>query len=273
MVTEKEICDLEYLAARIRADAVMMTNLQHSGHVGSSLSMADLLAVLFTKTLNIDPKNPKKLDRDRFILSKGHAAAGVYSVMAEVGFFPREWLETYYCNDGKLCGHISHHVPGVEFSTGSLGHGLPIAVGMALDAKRRSKKHRIICLMSDGDCNEGSTWEAIMLAAQHNLDNLTVIVDYNKVQALGHSKDIINMEPFAEKMKLFKWGVKQFDGHDFDAICDAFGTLPLEKGKPSFLLADTIKGKGISYLENTVASHYKCVEDTKIKDAYKQIGV
>lgn len=273
MLTEKELCDFEYLAAKIRADAVMMTNLQHSGHVGSSLSMADLLVVLFEKILKVDPNKPDFPDRDRFILSKGHAAAGLYSIMAEKGFFPREWLETYYCDDGKLCGHISHHVPGVEFSTGSLGHGLPVAVGMALDAKRKKRNHLIFCLMSDGDCNEGSTWEAIMFAAQHKLNNLVAIVDYNKVQALGYSKDIIDLEPFAERMKLFGWTVKQIDGHNYGEILDALSTLPFESDKPSFLIAHTIKGKGISYLENTVSSHYKCVDDDKIEDAYKELGV
>ncbi|HBR19433.1 MAG: transketolase [Planctomycetes bacterium GWC2_45_44] len=273
MLTKKQICDFEYLAVKIRADAVMMTNLQHSGHVGSSLSMADLLVVLFEKVLNVAPKNPKGPNRDRFILSKGHAAAGLYSIMAEKGFFPKDWLETYYCDNGKLCGHISHHVPGVEFSTGSLGHGLPVTVGMALDGKRKGKKHRVFCLMSDGDCNEGSTWEAIMLAAQHKLDNLVAIVDYNKVQALGFSKDVINLEPFAEKMNLFGWAVKEIDGHNFEQILDSLSIIPFVKGKPSFLIAHTVKGKGISCMENTVASHYKCVADDKLEDAYKELGV
>ncbi|MFH1580846.1 MAG: transketolase [Pseudomonadota bacterium] len=273
MLTEKEICDFGYLAAKVRADAVMMTNLQHSGHIGSSLSMADILVVLFEKILKVNPKKPKDPNRDRFILSKGHASAGLYSIMSEKGFFPKEWLKTYYCDDGKLCGHISHHVPGVEFSTGSLGHGLPVAVGMALDAKRWGRKNRVFCLMSDGDCNEGSTWEAIMFAAQHKFDNLVAIVDYNKVQALGYSKDIINLEPFAEKVKLFGWAVKEIDGHDFEQILEALKTVPFETGKPSFVIANTIKGKGIKRIENTVSCHYKCIEDDKMEDAYKELGV
>lgn len=273
MVTEKEACDFEYLAARIRADAVMMTNLHRSGHVGSSLSMAELLVVLFEKILKVDPDRPEDPERDRFILSKGHAAAGLYSIMAEKGFFPKEWLETYYCDDGKLCGHISHHVPGVEFSTGSLGHGLPVAAGMALDAKRRNRKHRVFCLMSDGDCNEGSTWEAIMFAAQHQFDNLVAIVDYNQVQALGYSKDIINLEPLTEKVRLFGWSVEEIDGHDFDQILTVLENIPFAPQKPSFVIARTIKGKGISYLENTVSCHYRCVADDEIEDAYKELGV
>ena len=273
ILSEKEICDYPYSATKIRADAVMMTNLQHSGHVGSSLSMADLLVVLFEKILRLDPKNPRWPQRDRFILSKGHAAAGVYSIMAEKGFFPKEWLETYYCDNGKLCGHISHHVPGVEFSTGSLGHGLPVAAGMALAAKQRGDTHRIFTLLSDGDMNEGSTWEAIMFAAQHKFDNLIGILDYNKVQALGYSKDIINLEPLKQKLESFSWAVKEIDGHDFEQIQNTLLKLPFEKGKPSFVIAHTTKGKGIRYMENTVASHYKCVSDDKLEDAYKELGV
>ena len=261
------------LAATIRAYAIKMTNLRHSGHVGGSLSMADLLAVLFEKVLRLDPKNPKWPERDRFILSKGHTAAGVYAVMAEKGFFPKEWMKTYYSDAGELCGHISHHVPGVEFSTGSLGHGLPVAVGMALAAKHAKKKHRVVVLLSDGDCNEGSTWEAIMFAAQHKLDNLLAIVDYNKLQGIGRSEDIIDLTPFASKVDDFGWAVKEIDGHDFKQIEEALSVIPFEKDKPSFVIANTIKGKGISYMENTVASHYKCVADEDMQAAFDELGV
>jgi transketolase len=252
--------DYRPLAQMIRAHAVMMTNLRHSGHVGSSLSMADILSVLYQTVLRVDPKNPRWPERDRFILSKGHAAAGLYGALAERGFIPKEWLRTYYCDDGKLCGHISHHVPGAEFSTGSLGHGLPVAAGMALAARRATKGYRVIVLMSDGDCDEGSTWEAIMFAAQHGLDNLTAIVDYNRVQALGHSKDVIDLEPFPTKLAAFGWAVKEI-------------RLPFEKGKPSILVARTVKGKGIASMEDTVACHYRCVPDDKLADAYKELGV
>jgi transketolase len=257
----------------IRAHAVMMTNLQHSGHVGSSLSMADIIAVLYKTVLHVDPRNPRSPDRDRFILSKGHAAAGVYAALAETGFIPKEWLRTYYCDDGKLCGHISHHVPGVEFSSGSLGHGLPVAAGMALAAKRAGTTHRIIVLMSDGDCDEGSTWEAMLFAAQHGFDNLTTIVDYNRVQALGNSKDIIDLEPFAQKVLDFGWAVKEIDGHDYGQIEAALSRLPFEKGKPSFLIARTVKGKGIASMENQVSCHYRCVPDDKLAEAYQELGV
>ena len=261
------------LAQLIRGYAVKMTNCRSSGHVGSSLSMADIVAVLYERILRVDPANPRWPERDRFILSKGHAAAGVYGALVEKGFFPKEWVDTYYGDDGKLCGHISHHVPGVEFSTGSLGHGLPVAAGMALVAKRNKRRYRIFCLMSDGDCNEGSTWEAIMFAAQHRFDNLTAIVDANKIQALGKVTDIINMEPFAEKVEDFGWAVDEIDGHDHEQIEKALLAVPFRKGKPSFIIANTTKGKGVKSIENTVSSHYRCIPDEKLKEVYAELGV
>ncbi len=259
------------LATKIRCHCMRMTNRGRSGHIGSMLSMADLLAVLYEKILNVDPKNPKWDERDRFILSKGHAGGAVFAALAEKGFFPMEWLDTYYMDNGKLSGHISHHVPGVEFSTGSLGHGLPVATGMALAAKQARKKHRVISLLSDGDCNEGSTWEAIMFAAQHKLDNLTVIVDYNRIQALGKMEDVIEMEPFAKKMEGFKWAVKEINGHNYKEIEDALAKLPLESGKPTWILAKTIKGKCVDYLENSVSCHYQFVPDEKLEETIQKV--
>ncbi|MBU4211832.1 MAG: transketolase [Kiritimatiellae bacterium] len=261
------------LARAIRCHCLQMTHRGKSGHVGSMLSMADLLAVLYTSVLKVDPANPKWPDRDRLILSKGHGGAAVYAVLAERGFFPKDWLNTYYLDNGKLAGHISHHVPGVEFSTGSLGHGLPVAVGMALAARQAGKKHRIFCLLSDGDCNEGSTWEAISFAAQHHFDNLTVIVDYNRVQALGKMEDVIEMEPFARKLEDFRWAVQEIDGHDYVQIETALNQVPFVPGKPSWLLARTTKGKGVSWMENTVACHYGAVNDEQLAKALKELEV
>lgn len=260
-------------ATRIRAHCLRMTHNGKSGHVGSMLSMADLIAVLFERILHIDARHPRWAGRDRFILSKGHGGGAVYAALAEKGFFPKEWLMTYYRDSGRLSGHISHYVPGVEFSTGSLGHGLPVAVGMALSAKHRQEKHRIFCLVSDGDCDEGSTWEAILLAAQHKLDNLTAIVDYNRVQALGHVEDVLELEPFADKINLFHWAVKQIDGHHYGQIENALSQLPFEKGKPSFLIARTTKGKGVSWMENTVSCHYGSVSDEQLAQALMELGV
>ncbi|MFA5646109.1 MAG: transketolase [Candidatus Ratteibacteria bacterium] len=270
---KEDFTKMRELAARIRAHAVTMTWRGKSGHVGSSLSMADIVSVLYLSILRIDPANPRNPDRDRFILSKGHAAAGVYAALAELNFFPKIWLETYYGDGGKLSGHISHYVPGVEFSTGSLGHGLPIGTGMALHAKRKKKKHRVIVLVSDGDMNEGSSWEAIMFAATQHLDNLTVILDANRIQALGRTKDIIDLEPLAEKLRLFHWGVREINGHDIREIYQSLAKLPAEKNRPTFVIARTIKGKGVSFFEDTVACHYRHCDDIQLEQAYKELGV
>jgi transketolase len=236
------------------------------------LSMAEILAVLYTRVLRVDPKRPAWPGRDRFVLSKGHGGGAVYAVLGELGFFPMDWFEGYYRDAGKLMGHISHHVPGVEFSTGSLGHGLPVAVGMALAAKGAGRTHRVVCLLSDGDCDEGSTWEAILFAAQHRLDNLTVIVDYNKVQALGASKDVLDLEPLAQKLADFHWAAREVDGHDVDAIAAALCPLPFAAGKPSWLICHTVKGKGVSWMEGTVACHYGSVTDAQLAQALAEVG-
>ena len=265
--------DCQTLAAKIREHSLRMTHRGRSGHVGSMLSMAEILAVLYTRILNVDPKHPDKPERDRFVLSKGHGGGAVYAALAERGFFPPEWMQGYYRNEGKLMGHISHYVPGVEFSTGSLGHGLPVAVGMAIAARHAGQRHRIVCLVSDGDINEGSTWEAILLAAQHHLDNLTVIVDYNRVQALGHSRDVLDMEPLGDKLRAFRWACRDVDGHDVEALDAALKVLPFREGQPSWLTARTVKGKGVSWMEDTVACHYGCVTDAELERALQEIGV
>lgn len=260
------------MARKARIHCLYMTHRGKSGHVGSMLSMAEILAVLYKRILHVFPKQPRRPDRDRFILSKGHGGGCVYAVLTELGFFPKKWLQGYYRDRGKLMGHISHYVPGVEFSTGSLGHGLPVALGMALAAKRTGKKHRVFCLMSDGDCDEGSTWEAILMAGQHKLDNLIGIVDYNRVQALGFVKDVIELEPFAAKLRACGWAVKEVNGHDVKALDNALQKLPFEKNKPSWLICRTTKGKGVSFMENTVACHYGCVNDQQLKQALAELG-
>jgi len=234
--------------------------------------MAEILAVLYERILRVDPNNPKWPDRDRFVLSKGHGGAAVYAVLTEKGFFPKEWMQGYYRDEGKLMGHISHHVPGVEFSTGSLGHGLPVACGMAVAAKRTGKKHRLFCLMSDGDCDEGSSWEAMLFAAQHHLDNLTVMVDYNKVQALGHVADVLDLEPFSPKVRDFGWEPREVDGHDVEQVDRELQVVPWVVGKPSWLICHTIKGKCVSWMENTVACHYGSVTDEELERALAEVG-
>lgn len=255
-MTEEQYLRCRELSRRIRRHCLQMVYQGKSGHIGSMLSMADILPVLYTRILNVSPEQPEKPDRDRFILSKGHGGAALLALLAELGYFPLEWLGGYYQDGGKLSGHISHHLPGVEFSTGSLGHGLPVACGMALAAKQAGQPHRIFCMVSDGDCNAGSTWEAIMLAGQHRWDNLVMLVDYNRLQALGASEDIIDLEPFDKKLELFKWVVKTVDGHDTNAVFDALSSLPLQPGKPSAIIFRTVKGKGVSFMENNYHWHY-----------------
>lgn len=264
--------ECEDLARTVRGNCLCMTHRGKSGHVGSMLSMAEILAVLYKRVLRVDPQRPDWPGRDRFVLSKGHGGCAVYAVLGELGFFPKDWYEGYYRDAGKLMGHISHHVPGVEFSTGSLGHGLPVAVGMALAARHAGQSHRIVCLLSDGDCNEGSTWEALFFAAQHRLDNLTVIVDYNQIQALGMSKDVLDLEPFAAKLEASHWAVKEVDGHDVVALDKALSVLPFTPGKPSWLICHTVKGKGVSFMENTVACHYGSVNDEQLACALGEVG-
>ena len=263
---------VEGLARRIREHCLRMTHRGRSGHVGSMLSMAEIVAVLYRRVLRVDPRNPRWPERDRFVLSKGHGGAAIYAVLGELGFFPLDWFQGYYRDAGKLMGHISHHVPGVEFSTGSLGHGLPVAAGLALAAKRAGRTHRVVCLLSDGDCDEGSTWEAILFAAQHHLDNLTVLVDYNQVQALGHSRDVLDLEPLARKVRACHWAAKEVDGHDVQALDRALRRLPFAAGRPSWLICHTIKGKGVSWMENTVSCHYGSVTDEQLARALAEVG-
>ena len=245
-----------------------MTSKGKSSHVGSALSIADILAVLYTN-INIDPKDPLHHERDRFILSKGHAGAAVYAVLAELGFFSKEVLDTHYQDGSILSGHVSHKgVPGVEFSTGSLGHGLSVATGFALAAKRRSLKFNSYALLSDGELDEGSNWEAILFAPHHNLDNLTCIVDYNKLQSLTTVKETLNIEPLKDKLLSFGWDVFDIDGHKHDHIKDA---LTAKATKPKFIIANTIKGKGVSFMENKVVWHYRSADEDELSKGLKEL--
>ena len=249
--------DSRELARKIRLHSVRMTHRARSSHVATSLSMAELLAVLYGKILRLSPETFHDPDRDRMILSKGHGCAGLYAVLAECGFFPLDWLESFYSNDAKLAGHATRGAPGVEVSTGALGHGLSIACGMALAAKRDQRPYRVFTLLSDGECDEGSTWEAILFAPHHKLDNLTAIVDYNKIQSLGHVKDVLDLEPFAQKWASFGWAVREVDGHDVDVVEKTLREVPFQPGKPSCIIAHTVKGKGVSFMENDLLWHYR----------------
>src|SRR3989344_8149384 len=250
--------DYKKIAKEIRKSILLQHFLSKESHVASALSCADILTVLYSGILKIDPKNPTDQNRDRFILSKGHAVAALYATLVEKGFFSKKLLETFCQNGSMLPGHSTKDSsPGVEVSTGGLGHGLPMGIGMALAAKADQKKHRIIILMSDGECNEGTTWESAMFAAHYKLDNVTVIIDYNVQQGLGKSKEIINNQPFAQKWKSFGWAVQELNGHDYKKMEHRLKTTPFQKNKPSVLVAKTTKGKGVSFMEDRVEWHYK----------------
>lgn len=272
MNNEQKLENTRRLAAAIRRHAVDMTSSGKSSHVGAVLSMTDVVAVLYGEVLRVDAKDPDWCDRDRFILSKGHAGAGIYAALAERGFFSTEMLAQHYQNGSVLSGHVSHKgVPGVEFSTGSLGHGLGVGVGMAYAAKIDGKGHRIFVLMSDGECDEGSNWEAILFAAHHGLSNLRVVVDYNKLQSIKSIEETVGLEPFLDKWRAFGWEVDELDGHDHSALHDAF-----EKSrsidKPYCLIAHTTKGKGVSFMENQVLWHYRSPQGEEYEAAIKELS-
>lgn len=271
MAVDPEITTQE-LARRIRAHAVRMVHHANASHIGTCLSIADLLAVLYHSVLRVDPKQPKWPERDRFVLSKGHGAAAIYSVLAECGFFPPAMLNNY-CDDGTcLAGHASHHMPGVDFSTGSLGHGLSLGCGVALAAERDGQSFRAFVQLSDGECDEGSTWEAILFAPHHHLDNLVAIVDYNKIQSFGTVKEVLDLEPLADKWRAFGWTVREIDGHDHAQIHAALHAVPFETGRPSVVIAHTVKGKGVSFMENKLAWHYKSPSAEQLAQALAELG-
>jgi transketolase len=228
------------------------------GHAGGDLSSADILATLYLVVLKLDPLEPKSPQRDRFIMSKGHCSGALYATLAEAGFFPREELETYMQPLARLNGHPNCvNIPGVETSTGPLGHGLPVAVGTAIAAKLDGAAWRTFALTGDGELQEGSNWEAAMSAAHYELDNLTVIVDRNRLQQGDRTENTIRLEPLADKWRAFGWSVAEVDGHDYNALLDTFGRLPLTPGKPNCVIAHTTKGKGVSFMEDQAGWHHR----------------
>jgi len=243
------------LAWRIRHHAIEMTHTSNSSHIGAVLSIADIVAVLYNGVMKIFPQEPRSAHRDRFVLSKGHAGVAIYAALAEKGFFPMEWLKSHSANGSMLSGHISHKVPGVEFSTGSLGHGIAVAIGMAMAAKLDGKSHRIFVIMGDGECNEGSVWESALYANHFRLNNFTVIIDHNKLQSLDICERTIELINLATKWKVFGWEVLEIDGHDLDEIKAALKYT--HESKPICVVAHTVKGKGVSFMENVVAWHYR----------------
>ena len=260
------------LARRIREQALRMVTRAKASHVGSALSIADIVAVLYGEILRVDPDRPHFPGRDRFILSKGHACVAVYAALAETGFFNRSLLESYGAEGSLLMAHISHKVPGVEFSTGALGHGLPFGTGKALAARRRGEDWRTVVLTSDGEWDEGSNWEAALFAAHHQLDNLLCVLDYNKLQSLTTIDQTLRLEPLHAKFEAFGWAVREVDGHDHAALSEALGSVPWEPGKPSMLIAHTTKGKGVPFMENRVEWHYRNPTPELLDEALAALG-
>jgi transketolase len=260
----------EELARKIRIHSVKMVNKGGSSHIGSVLSIADILAVLYGRVMNYRANEPKWDGRDRFILSKGHAGVGVYAVLAECGFFNTMELDKHYQNGSIFSGHVSHKgVPGVELSTGSLGHGLPVAAGMALAVKIDKKQHRVFVVMSDGELDEGSNWEAFMFAAHHSLNQLTAVIDRNRLQSMKSTEETLALEPLADKLSAFGWHVIEINGHNHEEL---YSALQCKVDKPVVIIANTTKGKGVSYMENKVEWHYRTPKDEFLVQAMKDLG-
>ena len=260
------------IANEVRKKVIKMHAKCNGSHIGSALSAVDILVALYFSVLKVNHKIINSKDRDRFILSKGHAVSALYAVLSKKGFFQEKILDKYCLNNTNLPGHCTRGcVPGIEVSTGSLGHGLPIGAGMALAGKHDGSKTRAFVLLSDGECDEGSVWEAAMFARHHKLDNLIAIIDYNKIQAFGRTKEVLNLEPFRDKWEAFGWSVQEVDGHNFKGLIRVLKSTPFNKNKPSVIIAHTIKGKGVSFMENKLEWHYRSPNHEQLKAALKEL--
>ena len=256
-------------AIKIRKHILNMVHNSGGSHIASGLSIVDIISVLYNEILKVDNNNPKWDSRDRFILSKGHACTPIYAALAELGFFSMYDLELYGKNDSILMNHISHKVLGVEFSTGALGHGLPFGVGKAKAAKILNENWKTFVLLSDGELDEGSNWEAFMFAAHHKLNNLTAIIDYNKLQSLNTVENTLNLEPLAAKFEAFGWDICEVDGHNYEEL--AIELKQIHDFKPRIIIAHTTKGKGVSYMENKVEWHYKTPTKEELEIALNEL--
>jgi len=264
--------EMKAIAKRLRRHIITMTGKAGSGHPGGSLSAVEILTTLYFRVLRHKPLDPQWLDRDRFILSKGHAAPLLYATLAECGYFPIDELLTLRQMDSRLQGHTDRTVtPGVEMSAGALGQGLSFAIGVALAGRLNSKDYRVYVLLGDGECDEGQVWEAAMAAAHFKVDNLVAIVDNNGQQIDGWNRDVMNLDPFPAKWQAFGWHVIEVDGHDFTQLTQAFNQAKLVKGQPTVIIAHTIKGKGVSFMENNPDFHGKAPTDDEVEIALKEL--
>jgi transketolase len=277
MVTPTQIPndeDLKTVASRIRGQLVRMSHKAKTPHLGSSLSCTDIVTAAYWGILETRPTRHDHPDRDRFILSKGHAATTLYTALAYRGFFPESMLSEFNTNGSRLQEHPGPGcVPGVEAATGSLGHGLSIGIGMALSARIQGRAYKVFALLSDGECNEGSVWEAAMFAGSQKLDKLCVVVDYNKWQATGRSNEVLALAPLREKWQAFGWNAVEVDGHDIDALLEAMKTAPHENGKPTAIVAHTVKGKGVSFMEDDNNWHYRIPTEDEVDAALQELGL
>ena len=265
---------LSRCAAELRGRVIEMSHAAQAAHLASSLSCADIVTAAYWHVLNVDPAQPKAPLRDRFILSKGHAAAALYAALAMKGFFPIEELDTYCKDGGRLAEHPpANLLPGVEAATGSLGHGLPLGCGMALSGRIKAEAFRVYALLSDGENNEGSVWEAAMFAAAQKLENVCVVVDYNKWQATARSNETLMLAPLADKWTAFGWDAREIDGHDVGALTEAMQRVPNGSGKPVALIAHTVKGKGVSFMEDDNNWHYRAPTADEVAKARKELGL
>ncbi|MGG1314610.1 MULTISPECIES: transketolase [Cohnella] len=267
-----EIRELKAKAIQIRMDLLKIIHRAKTGHTGGSLSNTDILTALYYRVMKIDPRNPKWEERDRFIASKGHSVESLWCILADLGFFPKEELGTYSQFGTRLIGHPNNKVPGIEMNTGALGHGLAISVGMALAAKRDGKSYRVFCLMGDGEQAEGSVWEAAMAGAHYKLDNLVGIIDRNRLQISGSTEDVMGLEPLEEKWKAFGWHVVSIDGNDMASLIEAFEAVPEVAGKPTLIMANTVKGKGVSFAENVPHWHHHVPNDEELEKALAELS-
>ncbi len=273
MEKDINIEELKEIARRMRIDILRSITEAGSGHPGGSLSAIDILVALYWVVMKHDPKNPDWPERDRFVLSKGHAAPALYAVLAEWGYFPKEWLWTLRKVDSRLQGHPSRKdTPGVEASTGSLGQGFSVSVGMALGLRQEGSSSRVYVMLGDGELDEGQVWEAAMAAAHYGLDNLTAVLDFNGLQIDGPIVKVMNTAPVEEKFRAFRWQVRVIDGHDFNEIIDGFEWAKSVKGGPAILIAKTVKGKGVSFMENRVEWHGKAPTKEQFLQALKELG-
>lgn len=272
MNNKQEISWLAHKADELRILILEMVIRAGGGHIGGAYSIIEVVTALYFRVLNHDPQNPSWSNRDRLLFSKGHGCLALYAALAEAGYFEKERLEKFCVDGGLLAGHPEREfVPGVEITSGSLGHGLSIGVGMALAAKIDKKKYHVYVVLSDGECNEGSTWEALMSGAQFNLDNLTVVIDSNKYISLGPIAEIMNIEPLSERLRDFGWAVNEIDGHDMNQIVGALEKVPFKSGKPSAIIANTVKGKGVSFMENVPMWHYRAPNEGEAELALREL--